>query len=177
MEPQSTPERQKSDPTSTLPQTVQAFLCPVSAFPCSQGDFDPPWSRQLMTMLLATGSSAFSVQTALPVLKFAYKNLRVPESDSSFLMTFFFKPLLNPNSFPFTIMGMHVRCNIFKFSKIAKFWGSKFTMYALKKLKWPGKGISTSHCLSFFTAAFNYLSFSITEVKRSFGFSVHFRKL
>lgn len=98
-EPQSSPERQKSDPISTLAQTVQAFLCPISAFPCTsqstQGNFDPPWSRQLMTMLLATGSSAFSAQTALPVLKFAYKNLCVPESDSSFLMTFsFLSPFL-----------------------------------------------------------------------------------
>ena len=52
-----------------------------------------------------------------------------------------------------------------------------FTMYALKKLKWPGKGISTSHCPSFFIAASHYLSFSITEVKRNLEFSVHFRKL
>lgn len=83
------PQRDRSDPISTLPHTAQAFLCPTPAFPCTQGDSDPPWSRQLMTTLLATGSSAFSAQTALPGLKFAYKNLRVPESDSSFLTTFF----------------------------------------------------------------------------------------
>lgn len=106
------PQRDRSDPISTLPHTAQAFLCPTPAFPCTQGDSDPPWLRQLMMMLLATGSSAFSAQTALPVLKFAYKNLCVPESDSSFLtmcFVFFFKPLLNPNSFPFTVMGMHMR--------------------------------------------------------------------
>ena len=59
------PQRDRSDPISTLPHTAQAFLCPTPAFPCTQGDSDPPWSRQLMTTLLATGSSAFSAQTAL----------------------------------------------------------------------------------------------------------------
>lgn len=73
-------QRDRSDPISTLPHTAQAFLCPTPAFPCTQEDSDPPWLRQLMMMLLATGSSTFSAQTALPVLKFAYKNLCVSQN-------------------------------------------------------------------------------------------------
>lgn len=124
------PQRDRSDPISTLPHTAQAFLCPTPAFPCTQGDSDPPWLRQLMTMLLATGSSAFSAQTALPVLKFAYKNLRVPDSDSSFLTTCFCLFFVFLSLFLILILShlpswVCMRWNIFKFSRIAKFWGSK----------------------------------------------------
>lgn len=108
------PQRDRSDPISTLPHTAQAFLCPTPAFPCTQGDSDPPWSRQLMTTLLATGSSAFSAQTACQDLSLLIKTYVSQNLIVHFLRRFlfvccFFKPLLNPNSFPFTVMGMHMR--------------------------------------------------------------------
>lgn len=145
-EPHSAPEGQKWSDQHFASHCPGLSHCPTPAFPCTQGDSDPPWLRQLMMMLLATGSSAFSAQTALPVLKFAYKNLCVSQN----LIVHFPYDVFFFLRSPFLILILsHLQSwvctwdEIFSnFSRIAKFWGSKKVLhtYHVCKLNDLAKG-------------------------------------